>query len=643
MAPEHFLTRLAKTAYPSEKNRIRSEVMRRIEGGLLVELAAKHSLNTEKLRKQVLGRIAYPSTANALSGIRDFLSPSLTRMMELRAEILERIIHFEPIPTPLWQRVLKPIAVTVVFALVLRFAPTLFIASPLHASAELLLLPTQGEVSITDGAAWSIVEEQLSLDHPVTIRTNSEGAASIVLRDAVIRLAGGSEVTLSDGAFAPTSSEPLARVAYGQVWITSFLPEALLAGTSITLPQGILALKEGSVSVLADPEQSTVQVFDRYARVLPTGDEPIHLMQGDQLVLLPSSETQRHLITPAMQQEPWVEENLSRDAVHRNEIVKQKQADAEMVAGILPDSAFYFLKIASEQIDLGLTLGGKARQEKKIQFAATRMNEAVALLKAGKKEEAKIPLLAYREAIRAIASVSEEEARALLSESLVASTSVVADALPHSDLYAAKETVLEAAAESETAEISTADVDLYLLSDALLEIDSLAAQGKMSEAESAWNGIEGTVAGAVEKQTLGEIVLEKDSLKVIKTILRSIAISLMQAEELVPGEDSELLASLQSRVKALSPLPAPASPVIASTEETPCMSPQEITRQTNRFLAAVFTYQTSRAQRNEVLHQIALLPDCRESGQVLAKVMNKVPVFTRSFVWEALQKIDSEI
>ena len=137
---------------------------------------------------------------------------------------------------------------------------------------------------------------------------------------------------------------------------------------------------------------------------------------------------------------------------------------------------------------------------------------------------------------------------------------------------------------------------------------------------------------------LEETVVEKDSLKALKTILRSIAFSLEQAEETTPAELTGTIEDLQKRISGK--LPAEPVPVIASAEpEKMCMSPEVVTRRTNAFLASVFTYQTPRGQRNEVLRQINLLPDCPQSGRILSKVMNKVPVFTRSFVWEALQKI----
>lgn len=643
MPLENTIQRLAKTASPSAKARIRGQILRRIEGKLLLDAAKAESPERAKLKKHILARVALPKAAGMLEGIRTALSPSLATVLDLRAEIIDRITLWQPIPAPLWQRTWKPVAVTAALALVLRMTPALFIATPIEASSHNLLNPTEGVVSVTDGAEWNQLSGELVLDHPITIRTNSESTATIVIgSDAVLRLSENTEVNLREAAFDPSNAGPIARVSYGQLWVMSSLPEALLAGTSVVLPQGTLGIKQGSVSVLADPQQSAIQVFHGFARIMPTGEDPIHLIQGDQLVLLPEGGTQRHLITDAMRQEEWVIENLSRDAVHRSEVTKRKQELAEAAAGILPDSAFYLLKLASEKFDLGLTLSGKSRHEKKLMHAQTRLNEAVALLNAGKAEEAARPLEAYREAIRSIATLSEEEVRALLSDSLLSSSATVADALPNSDLYAAKEAVLEAAAEVEATEILPNEIDLYLLSDALLEIGSLVSQGEILQATSAFNGIEGAVASVTTDQKLGETVIEKDALKAVKTILRSIAFSLTQAEEVVQGDEGALIASLKERVDGLSP--SPTSTSVATLDKNPkiCMTVREVLRRTNQFLASVYTYQTPVGQRNAVLQQIASLPDCPQSGRILAKVMNKVPVFTRSFVWEALQDIGSE-
>jgi predicted component of type VI protein secretion system len=128
----------------------------------------------------------------------------------------------------------------------------------------------------------------------------------------------------------------------------------------------------------------------------------------------------------------------------------------------------------------------------------------------------------------------------------------------------------------------------------------------------------------------------------VKTILRAIDGSLANAKENMTAEEEPLVVALRNRLGSLSPAPVASSLNPAPEANRICMSAHEVLRRTNEFLSSVFTYQTPRAQRNEVLRQISLLPDCAQSGRILSKVMNKVPVFTRSFVWEALQKIGAE-
>ena len=448
------------------------------------------------------------------------------------------------------------------------------------------------------------------------------------------------EVNLREAAFmAPQDrTEAIARVTYGQLWATSLLPDTLNIATKLVLPQGSLVLKQGSVSLLADPAQSTVQVFHRFTEVEPTASPAIRLIEGEQIKLLADGASERHLVTETMRGEEWVQTNLARDAAHHAEVETHRQELAQAVAGILPTSTFYSLKRAAEEIDLLLTFGSDARHEKKLLNAQTRINEAVALLQQGELEAAESPLAEYKEAIRELASVSEEEAQKMLTSSFIASSTTVASALPHSPLYDVKKTLVEVSTELADSDLPLAEVDLYLLSDALLQIEELIANEQIAEAALAFRGIEGAVTSVMERQTLEEMAVTKDSLKALKTIIRAIAFSLEQSRETVQPELAATLEDLSKRVAGK--LPAEPAPIVATAEtDKVCMSLQEVTRRTNSFLASVFTYETPRGQRNEVLRQIASLPDCPQSGRILSKVMNKVPVFTRSFVWEALQKI----
>jgi hypothetical protein len=625
----------------------------------IVRLAAKKNPgDPARLRQEVLGRIAHARTITTLIRARQRLLLPPSVLLRLREEILTRIRSLHPSPfgahlpfvlfhwplRPL-PKLARPLAVLAILTLVLRFMPTLFLAPPLEASTEHRLLPTSGAVFVMDGPVWEQVEGPLELQGPLTVRTGSEGSATIVLGSwAILRPGENTEVILWPAAFdpSPSSRGPIARVSYGQLWLASFLPDGGLLETSLLLPQGSIAVRQGSTSILADPQQSTVQIFRRFAKVLPIGAaEPIHLMEGDQLSLPPGGETFRQLITESTRSEEWVKENLAKDAVHRMEVAKRQQEIARAVAGILPTSAFYTLKRASEQVDLLLTFREEAWKEKKVQFAQTRLHEAVALLEQGEEGAAEQPLADYREAIRELASITEDEALLLLTPSLVTASATVAAAVPHSPLYPVKETLVTTMTELQPQELPTGQVELYLLGDALLEIEGLVAQGNIAEAAPAYRSIEGAVASVLTEQHLGEIPVDKDSLKAIKTILRSLAISLTQAEEQVSAGEALLLADLQKRLEGQFPT---TPPTIAETSEPeqPCMTVREVTRTVNRFLSSIYTYQTPRAQRNEVLRQITLLPDCRQSGRVLAKVLNKVPVFTRSFVWEALQKIGAE-
>ncbi|MEK7137082.1 MAG: DUF5667 domain-containing protein, partial [Patescibacteria group bacterium] len=410
--------------------------------------------------------------------------------------------------------------------------------------------------------------------------------------------------------------------------------------TTLVLPQGNVQLKNGSISLFVDPVRSTLQVYHRFADLMASTGQATHLIEGDQVTLLPEGAIQRNLVTKNMRSEEWVRTNLSRDAAHRTEVEEHMQELARAAAGILPTSAFYeLLKRPAEKLDLAMTWSATIRREKQMQHAQTRLNEAFVLLEQGEELAAAEPLAEYREAVAELASITPEEAAALLTPSLILSSTTVASALPHSPLYDVKEALVMASTTLPSSTIALAEVDLYLLSDALLQIEELIAEGSLEEALEAYSGIEGAVASVLEREELEEMKVAKDSLQALRTILRSIAVSLSFAEETAAPELASTLTDLRGRVALRLPttgVPTPITATVASEEA--CMSLKEVTRRINQFLAAVYVYETPRGQRNEVLRQIALLPDCEASGRVLAKVMNKVPVFTRSFVWEALQK-----
>lgn len=644
MALENVLQRLADSRTFARKEVLRAKVMRRIHPPLLtLTRDATAPRDPLGLRHRVLARIAHPAVRRRFQALHETLTPSFDLLLQLKEHILGRIAAVQPAPQ--WHGALRFIAVTALLALVIRITPTLFLAPTLQATSEHLLIPTEGFVSITKGAEWNRVEGRMDLTEPLTVRTGPESAATIVLGDAaVLRLGENTEVNLRASAFAPPQEgrESIARVIYGQLWAASLLPDTLGPTTSLVLPQGTFALRHGSISILADPHQSTLQVFHRFAEVTPGAGARTHLIEGDQVTLLADGTLEHHLITEKMRLDTWVQVNRARDAAHRLAVEERGQELAEAAAGILPTSTFYSLKRAAEQVDLLWTFGASAKAEKRLQHAQTRLNEAVVLLNKGKPEAAESSLSEYREAIRELASLTEEEVRELLTSSLISSTTAVASALPHSPLYDVKKALVETTAIFPSADIPIEEVDLYLLSDALLEIEGLIGQERIEEAAEAFHSIEGAVASVLNRQELSETKVEKDSLKALKTILRSIAFSLEDAEETIHPELASTLADLQLRIAGRLPPEArraSARPGTALASAVPCMSLREVTRHTNQFLASVYTYETPRGQRNEVLRQISLLPDCPQSGRILSKVMNKVPVFTRSFVWEALQKI----
>jgi hypothetical protein len=640
MSLETILKRLSEEKKPLHRERLRREVLNRIEPKLLENLAAaKNPGNLSRLKEEVMARTAHPKLQHGFEHMKELLQPSGLVMERLRAAIFDHILARAPLP--IWRITMKWTASVAAFALLFSFAPKLFLAPTIEASSQNVLIPTEGIVSVTKGAEWTQMVSRLELSEPLTVRTGELSAATIILGDtAVLRLDENTEVNLRPTALLPSHArnEPIARVSYGRLWATSLLPETLSTATTLVLPQGNVQLKNGSISLFVDPVRSTLQVYHRFADLMASTGQATHLIEGDQVTLLPEGAMQRNLVTKNMRAEEWVRTNLSRDAAHRTEVEEHMQELARAAAGILPTSTFYsILKRPAEKLDLAMTWSSESRREKQMQHAQTRLNEAIVLLERGEELAAAGPLAEYREAVAELASVTPEEAAELLTPSLILSTTTVASALPNTPLYDIKAALAHAGAALPSSSIEPGQVDLYLLSDALLQIEELIAQGNLEESLQAYSGIEGAVASVLERETLEETHVAKDSLQAIRTILRSITVSLNSAEETAAPELASVLTDLRSRV-ALR-LPTTGIPIASTYVEEECLSDREVTRMKNQILSDIFSLVTPVGQRNTLLAWLKKLPDCDASGRVLAGIMNKVSVPLRWFVWEKLQQM----
>lgn len=614
------------------RERIRQRVLGRIASLRPAPVVRAQSPSEEQMLRIwscVLQRIAAPRTAGLFGELRSLASPPWILVERMRAAVLARIADVQP--HPLWHWSVRLFATCTVFGVILRLAPLLFLAPVSRAEVEVTLLPTVGMVSVLEGGEWRNVDEATVLDGSTTVRTASKGEATIILGGhAVVRLAPRSDVTLYPPSFdvLPAPAQPAVRVSYGQVWVVGFLPQSLDRGLRITLPQGSILLKEGSLSTFVDPDQTTVQNFRRFVEVSPTSREPITLIEGEQVTLHSDVDPELHSITPEMRDERWVRQNLARDAAHLQDVIAQGTLRSIDQAGILPTSSLYVLKRLSEQLDLWMTISQERREEKQAQLAATRLREAIVLLRSGQTTAAVTSLEEFELAASSIAGAGDPFGRAqeVLAGAIADVSPSLAGALPDSPLFAVKRAmVISSLAPSPPGSPLVMDA---LFFDALLNVEELLRIGATTKAASLLSSLTPTIRRLLSS----EDPAEKGQAKQVKSILRSLSLGV--GEE-TTSSDPLALAQLRSLIAAHLPVvkevvPVYTPPIFSQLDEG------EIDAIVDRILTSVYTYKTARGQSNELTRQLKALAHGPDRQRVLTILLLRVPLHTRSIVRQEL-------
>ena len=92
MSLETTLKRLSEAKKPLHRERLRREVLNRIEPKLLENLAAaKNPGNLSRLKEEVMARTAHPKLKHGFEHVKELLQPSGLVMERLRAAIFGRI------------------------------------------------------------------------------------------------------------------------------------------------------------------------------------------------------------------------------------------------------------------------------------------------------------------------------------------------------------------------------------------------------------------------------------------------------------------------------------------------------------------------------------------------------------------------
>src|SRR3989338_7283000 len=402
-SPEEALQRLRLAVAPAAaaKQRIKMKMHARLRSPeLMRDLARSIQPDSHSIWARVVERIEPVSAVPLFERLKTFLQPDAETQQILFHRIQAQLV---PVYVPIVHRSIKWTAALALVLLTVRLSPLLFIAPHSAAQSPLMLLPTRGQVSVLMGGLWQPVTKELSFTRSILIRTD-DGEATLVLHDdGVIRLGPNTTVALHDTADRPDPAlhDPTVTLHSGNIWMQGLVP-AHIPGVTLATSQGRVEVHEGSLSVVAG-DTVELRVWDRKINLTHEGKE-LTLHAGERSELATDTDASIKKIASRLYDEPWVAENLRRDAVHRREIAQVQHERRASLAGILPSSSLYSMKRMAETVDVLMTFGEEARTQKKLANANTRLNEAAALLAEG-DEEASQPLVAeYQQTLLQLAT-----------------------------------------------------------------------------------------------------------------------------------------------------------------------------------------------------------------------------------------------
>ncbi len=547
MDADSLLRRLESSLKPShgQKERVFGMVRQRLPSEEALKQVG-HILTPSKSQKQAvwarIGEQLSPSGAvNVLDKVRAFLTATPAQTSSLRASILERLTDTKP---SLGLSFFKWTAAFAVVMLVLRASPFLFLAPHTIAESSVLILPTRGSVLMLQQGLWQQVYSDLRLTTGSVFRTEDGEATVIFNDDGNARLDANTQFTLNDVSDRPEAlGGPTITLESGRVWLQAFVPFHLTPIT-IQTPQGTVALHAGSASVQVKDDSTTVRVWDRHATVALNGEEII-LVAGEWADMRGNHISAVHAIPERDQQEAWVAQNLTRDAVHRRELAQKQTEERAARAGILPNSPLYAVKRVAEQVDVLLTFDEHSKVQKRLDQATTRLDEAAALITRG-QSGSELPLEEFRTSLLAIASGTGENllTQSLIRQEVAENTAALAATRPDDESYPLKVALLETSAELpvDSGGVDAKDVQSTFLTDS---VDSLQDSLKIGDIEK---------AAELYENLRPQVELMRQDASLLPEVRKEILTSLENAQQALEGVEEGVVA--EDAVRAPEKVPA---------------------------------------------------------------------------------------
>lgn len=607
--PEDALRRLRTAVVPNEemKQRIKMKMHARLRSPeLLRDLARTIHPESQTIWARVLERVEPVQVAPLFERLKTFLQPDAETQQILFSRVQ---MQLTPVYVPVVHRSIKWTAALALVLITVRLSPLLFIAPHSAAQSPLMLLPTRGQVSVLMGGLWQPVTKELPFTRSVLIRTD-DGEATLVLHDdGVIRLGPNTTVALHDTADRPDPAlhDPTVTLHSGNIWMQGLVP-AHIPGVTLATPQGRIEVHEGSLSVVAG-DTVEVRVWDRKINLTHEGKE-LTVLAGDRAELATDTDVAVKKIASKHYDEPWVAENLRRDAVHRREIAQLQHERRASLAGILPSSRLYSMKRMAETVDVLMTFGEEAKAQKKLANANTRLNEAAALLAEG-DAKASEPLAEYRETLLQLATGSGDGSlvQFMLKQELAEATADIAAALPNDQSYALKKAVLETSAAVPGSMVDISDVQGVLLVDTLSSLMRSVEEGDGVSAKETFTAL----APYLDSLDQEDSPLSEEMQAEAKASLGTFAVALKAFEDDVGGIDQEFLSQVETYL--------PAVPTLAALT----LSDAQIDGLVSSIYNRIFIYKQPRSRWNQLVAEFRALDGHPDQGKILRRLYRELP------------------
>ncbi|MEK7606675.1 MAG: DUF5667 domain-containing protein [Patescibacteria group bacterium] len=276
--------------------------------------------------------------------------------------------------------------------------------------------------------AWVDANTGMELHENDSIKTGADGQVTIIFHDSSSsRLGRNSEILIENASLDETTQTIGVRLASGRVW--SRILKLLDKDTTfeIRTSSTVATVRGTTLDVAVDEaETATVSVAEGVVDVVAVETERVAdektgkprfkiakklakvKVEKDKMVEIPKNKTGNlaevaiavQEIREEVKKADWFQNNTRKDEEFEKRAREKILDRVKQESGILPDSPFYRLKRAAEEISMKIPAPSEKKQELIERFAERRLKEAVIMNEGGNTDLGKRALEDYKEATK---------------------------------------------------------------------------------------------------------------------------------------------------------------------------------------------------------------------------------------------------